>query len=94
MNATQRRRVGEMMTGIKDMVTASAGITLEEAERILHKNKLEKLPLTDKDGKLRGLITSRDMLSLEQYPDASKDQKGRLMVGAAVGVKAGYLERG
>ncbi|MGA8857090.1 MAG: IMP dehydrogenase [Candidatus Bathyarchaeia archaeon] len=87
------KRVGEMMTGIKDMITASAGITLEEAERILHKNKLEKLPLTDKDGKLRGLITSRDMLSLEQYPDASKDQKGRLMVGAAVGVKAGYLER-
>ena len=87
------KRVSEMMTGIKDMITASAGITLEEAERILHKNKLEKLPLTDKDGKLRGLITSRDMLSLEQYPDASKDQKGRLMVGAAVGVKAGYLER-
>ena len=87
------KRVSEMMTGIKDMVTASAGITLEEAERILHKSKLEKLPLTDKDGKLRGLITSRDMLSLEQYPDASKDQKGRLMVGAAVGVKAGYLER-
>ena len=87
------KRVSEMMTGIKDMVTASAGITLDEAERILHKNKLEKLPLTDKDGKLRGLITSRDMLSLEQYPDASKDEKGRLMVGAAVGVKAGYLER-
>jgi IMP dehydrogenase len=87
------KKVGEMMTGIKDLVTASAGISLEEAERVLHKHKLEKLPLTDKDGKLRGLITSRDMLSLEQYPDTSKDQKGRLMVGAAIGVKAGYLER-
>jgi IMP dehydrogenase len=87
------KKVGEMMTGIKDLVTASAGISLEEAERILHKHKLEKLPLTDKDGKLRGLITSRDMLSLEQYPDTSKDQKGRLMVGAAIGVKAGYLDR-
>jgi IMP dehydrogenase len=87
------KKVGEMMTGIKDLVTASAGISLEEAERILHKHKLEKLPLTDKEGRLRGLITSRDMLSLEQYPDTSKDQKGRLMVGAAIGVKAGYLDR-
>jgi IMP dehydrogenase len=87
------KKVGEMMTGIKDLITASAGISLEEAERVLHRHKLEKLPLTDKDGRLRGLITSRDMLSLEQYPDMSKDQKGRLMVGAAIGVKAGYLKR-
>jgi IMP dehydrogenase len=87
------KKVAEMMTGIKDMVTAPPGISLDEAERILHKQKLEKLPLIDKDGKLRGLITSRDMLSLEEYPNASKDKKGRLMVGAAIGVKAGYLER-
>ncbi len=87
------KKVTEIMTEIKDMVTAPANITLQEAERILHEHKLEKLPLIDKDGKLRGLITSRDMLSLEQYPNASKDEKGRLMVGAAVGVKAGYLER-
>ena len=87
------KKVTEMMTGIKDMVTAPSDVTLQEAERILHKHKLEKLPLLDKDGKLRGLITSRDMLSLEQYPNASKDEKGRLMVGAAVGVKRGYLER-
>lgn len=87
------KKVTEMMTEIKDMVTAPANINLQEAERILHEHKLEKLPLIDKDGKLRGLITSRDMLSLEQYPNASKDEKGRLMVGAAIGVKAGYLER-
>jgi IMP dehydrogenase len=87
------RKVADMMTGIKDMVTAPVGISLDEAERILHKHKLEKLPLVDKDGKLRGLITSRDMLSLEEYPNASKDEKGRLMVGAAIGVKTGYLER-
>ena len=87
------KKVTEIMTEIKRMVTAPANITLQEAERILHEHKLEKLPLVDKDGKLRGLITSRDMLSLEQYPHASKDEKGRLMVGAAVGVKAGYLER-
>ncbi len=87
------RKVAEMMTEVKDMVTAPSGISLEEAEGILHKHKLEKLPLIDKDGKLRGLITSRDMLSLEQFPNASKDEKGQLIVGAAVGVKAGYLER-
>ena len=56
-------------------------------------NKLEKLPLVDRDGKLCGLITSRDILNLEQYPDTSKDQKGRLMVGAAIGVKSDYMER-
>ena len=87
------KKVSQMMTGIKDMVTAPANITLQEAESILHKNKLEKLPLVDKEGKLRGLITSKDMLSLEQYPNASKDGKGRLMVGAAIGVKTGYLDR-
>jgi IMP dehydrogenase len=85
--------VSEMMTRIKDMVVAPPEIGLQEAEQILHKNKLEKLPLVDKQGRLRGLITSRDILNLEQHPNASKDQKGRLMVGAAVGVKFGYLER-
>jgi IMP dehydrogenase len=87
------RGVSEMMTRIKDMVTAPPEISLQEAEQILHKHKLEKLPLVDKRGRLRGLITSRDILNLEQHPNASKDQKGRLMVGAAVGVKSGYLER-
>lgn len=89
----QNKKVAEIMTGLKDLVTAPADVTLQEAERILHSHRLEKLPLVDKDGKLRGLITSRDMLSLDQFPDASKDAKGRLMVGAAIGVKAGYLER-
>jgi len=74
-------------------VTAPPGTTLQEAGRILHKHKLEKLPLVDKDGTLRGLITSRDILSLEQYPNTSKDEKGRLMVGAAIGVKSDYMER-
>jgi len=87
------KRIAELMTGMKDMITAPADINLQEAERILHKNKLEKLPLIDKDGKLRGLITSKDMLSLEEHPDASKDERGRLMVGAAVGVRGDYLER-
>jgi IMP dehydrogenase len=87
------KKISEMMTRAKDMVTAPSETTLQEAAEILHKHKLEKLPLIDRQGKLRGLITSRDIISLEQHPNASKDQKGRLMVGAAVGVKSGYLER-
>jgi IMP dehydrogenase len=87
------KRITEVMTGAKDLVTAPAGVRLLDAERLLHKHKLEKLPLVDKKGKLKGLITSRDLLSLEQYPNSSKDEKGRLMVGAAVGVKPGYIER-
>ena len=87
------RKVSELMTPIKDMVTASPGLNLKEAERILHQHKMEKLPLIDNEGRLRGLITSKDLLSLEKYPNASKDSKGRLMVGAAVGVKSDYVER-
>lgn len=87
------KKVSEMMTPVKDMVTAPPNTTLREAERILHKNKLEKLPLIDKSRKLRGLITSRDILNLEQYPNTSKDKKGRLMVGAAIGVKSDYMDR-
>jgi IMP dehydrogenase len=87
------KSVREVMTGIKDLVTARPDVNLQEAERILHEHKIEKLPLVDGDGKLRGLITSKDLLSLEQYPNASKDSKGQLMVGAAVGVKSDFLER-
>ncbi len=87
------KKVTEIMTGLKDLVTARPDVDLREAERILHKHKIEKLPLVDRAGRLRGLITSRDIRSLEQYPQASKDEKGRLMVGAAVGVRSGYLER-
>ena len=85
--------VREIMTPIKDMITAPPETTLKEAGQILHKHKVEKLPLVDRDGKLCGLITSRDILNLEQYPSTSKDEKGRLMVGAAIGVKSDYLDR-
>ncbi|MGA2459947.1 MAG: IMP dehydrogenase [Candidatus Bathyarchaeia archaeon] len=87
------KKVSEIMTGYNDLVTASADVSLQEAQQILHKHKLEKLPLIDKDRRLRGLITTRDIMNLEQYPNSSKDGKGRLMVGAAVGVKSGYLGR-
>jgi len=89
----QEKPVREIMTPLKDMVTAPPETTLKEAEKILHQHKLEKLPLIDREGKLRGLITSRDILNLEQYPNTSKDEKGRLMVGAAIGVKSDYVER-
>jgi IMP dehydrogenase len=87
------KAVSEMMTRVRDMVTAPEGTSLQEAQEVLHKHRLEKLPLVDAHGKPRGLITSRDILSLEQHPNASKDEKGRLMVGAAIGVKSGYIER-
>lgn len=87
------KKVSEIMTRVNDLVTAPANVTLQEAQQILHKHKLEKLPLVDKNGRLRGLITTRDIMNLEQYPNSSKDEKGQLMVGAAVGVKPGHLER-
>jgi IMP dehydrogenase len=87
------KKVSEIMTRAKDLVTAPSGTNPQEAELILHKHKLEKLPLIGKNGKPSGLITSRDILSLEEHPNASKDEKGRLLVGAAIGVKSGYLKR-
>lgn len=85
------RRVSEVMT--KDVVTAKVGTTIEEAKEILHKNRIEKLPVVDEKKKIVGLITGKDILKMEHYPHASKDRKGRLLAGAAVGVKGDYLER-
>ncbi len=76
--------VKEVMT--KDMVTAPFGTTLEEAETILHRNKVEKLILTNKDRELLGLITMRDIKGLKEYPNACRDHRGRHRVGAAIGV--------
>jgi len=69
----------------QNLVTAPVGTTLEEAERILAKHRIEKLPVVDADGTLRGLITVKDIFKRRQHPDANKDQHGRLRVGAAVG---------
>ena len=77
----------------KDVVFAELGTTIEKAKDILHKNRIEKLPIIDKDKHIIGLITSKDILKMEEFPNASKDKKGRLLVGAAVGVKGDYLER-
>src|SRR3989338_2316938 len=86
------KKVSELMTKKQDLVTAPYGIPFEEAKKILSANKIEKLPLVDADFHLQGLITVKDMIKKDQYPKAAKDRKGRLVVGAAIGVKD-YLER-
>lgn len=78
-------KVGEVMTS-KDLVTASPGTTLDQARQILRSNKVEKLILVHGDGTLAGLITMRDIRGTEEYPMAARDERGRLLVGAAVGV--------
>jgi IMP dehydrogenase len=77
----------------KNLITAKQGTTLEEAERILQKNRIEKLLIVDGDGKLSGLITVKDIQKKRTYPNASKDSHGRLLVGAAIGVGEGSIDR-
>src|SRR2546427_11059702 len=77
--------VSALMTG-HDLVTAPIGTTLEEARAILHQHKIEKLPVVDADGRLKGLITVKDIRKQIEFPHATKDEHGRLRVGAAVGV--------
>ncbi|MBI3110909.1 MAG: IMP dehydrogenase, partial [Ignavibacteriales bacterium] len=84
--------VAHVMTNGK-MITAPVGTTLEEAEVILQKHRIEKLPVVDKHGKLKGLITFKDIQKKKRYPFACKDKLGRLRVGAAVGVTSDTLER-
>lgn len=85
------RKVAELMT--KNVITAKYGTTMEQAKEILHKHRIEKLPVVDDKKRIVGLITSKDIMKMDQYPFASKDKKGRLLVGAAVGVKGDFLER-
>lgn len=84
--------VEEIMTK-ENLITAPLGTTLSQAERILQKHKVEKLPVVDKSGVLKGLITFKDILKKKKHPHACKDHHGRLRVGAAVGVTADTLER-
>jgi IMP dehydrogenase len=76
-----------------DLVTVPVGTTLEQAKEILHKNRIEKLLVVDGKNNLRGLITIKDILKIKKYPFACKDGKGRLRVGAALGVGPGWEER-
>jgi IMP dehydrogenase len=86
------KAVSEVMTHDK-LVTVTEGISLEESKRLLHRHRIEKLLVVDKQGRLTGLITIKDIEKVIKYPNACKDGKGRLRVGAAVGVGADMLER-
>ncbi|MGE5085431.1 MAG: IMP dehydrogenase [Bacillota bacterium] len=77
----------------EELVTAKMGTTLEEAKKILQKHRIEKLPVVDGKGKLKGLITIKDIEKAKNYPQATKDEHGRLFVGAAVGVGADSIDR-
>src|SRR6266404_4095646 len=84
--------IREVMTK-EDLVTVPVGTTLEEAQRLLHKHRIEKLLVVDKNQNLKGLITVKDITKKIKYPLAAKDNQGRLRVGAAVGATGDYLER-
>ncbi len=83
--------IEEIMT--KELITVPVGTSLEDAEKVFHKHKVEKLPVVDNARHLKGLITYRDILKRIQFPDAAKDDLGRLRVGAAVGVGSDRLDR-
>jgi len=86
------RLLGEVMTA-SGLVTAPVGTDLEDAKRLLARHRIEKLPLVDADGHLRGLLTTKDIEKTRKYPLSAKDGRGRLLVAAAVGVSPGNLER-
>lgn len=86
------KAIHERMTS-KGLITASVGTDLEQAEAILAEHRIEKLPIVDKDGKLMGLITIKDIQKVKRHPHATKDHKGRLVVGAAIGALRQPYER-
>ena len=85
-------KISEVMTK-ENLVTAPEGTTLAEAQEILRRHKIEKLPLVDKNNVLKGLITIKDIEKSTKYPNSAKDSRGRLLCGAAVGVTADVLDR-
>ena len=87
-----KREIKEVMTS-ENLITGTPGISLEEALKILKGHKIEKLPLVDKNNILKGLITIKDIEKHEQYPHSARDESGRLLAGAAVGVTKDVLER-
>lgn len=86
------KKIKDCMTKEK-LVTAPEGTTLEEAKEVLRQAKIEKLPIVDKDGNLKGLITIKDIEKAVRYPNSARDDNGRLLVGAALGVTSDVLER-
>ena len=86
------KKIKECMTH-ENLITAPEGTTLDEAKEILRRHKIEKLPIVDKNGGLKGLITIKDIEKAVQYPHSARDKNGRLLVGAALGVTNDVLER-
>ncbi|MDZ5035157.1 IMP dehydrogenase, partial [Clostridium perfringens] len=86
------RLVSEVMTK-SPLITSVEGTTLEEALEILKKHKIEKLPLVDSDNNLKGLITIKDIEKAKAFPNAAKDEKGRLLCGASVGITKDMMDR-
>lgn len=86
------KKISELMTK-ENLITAKEGTTLEEAKKLLKEHKIEKLPLVDNDFKLKGLITIKDIEKVRIFPNAAKDEQGRLLCGAAVGVTNNMLDR-
>ena len=87
------RPVTDVMTPRDRLVTVRSGTSMEQARDILHEHRIEKLPVLDPDGRLRGLITAADIAKQEHWPDATKDSRGRLRVAAAVGVRSSDMAR-
>jgi IMP dehydrogenase len=85
--------VHEVMTPKERLIMVGSKVDLEKARQILHEHRLEKLPMVDDDDHLRGLITAQDIIKMERYPHATKDDKGRLCVGAAIGVRGSEISR-
>ncbi len=85
--------VDDFMTPVDKLHTHAPGISVEEAERLLFERRIERLPLVDAERRIHGLVTRKDILFLRRRPYASKDAKGRLLVGAAVGARGDFLER-
>ena len=86
-----KKSVTELMQ--KKVITAAPDITLKDAEKLLHEHRIEKLPLVNTDGHVAGLVTLKDIMKITQYPKATKDSRGRLIVGAAVGVRDKEMRR-
>src|SRR3989344_1979459 len=93
LEQNQSKPVRKVMTPFSKLITAKPGVTPAQAKKIFITHKIEKLPLIDHNGKLKGLITARSIVNFEQNPLATKDGKGRLRTGAAVGVVGDFLER-
>ena len=85
-------KISEVMTK-ENLITAPVGTTLAQAQEILRQHRIEKLPLVDEEGCLKGLITIKDIEKAVMYPNAAKDEKGRLLCGAAIGVTANMMDR-